>query len=92
MYALHELRLLAETYCVATGLSRGAVSEAAAGHRKLFARLAAGGGCRAESAERAGLWFERNWPASVAWPLERRIVGIIDGATIELTRHRPEAA
>jgi hypothetical protein len=61
------LKMLARTYCDATGTSLHALG-AKAGHPKLFKRLFAGEGFHSSSGEQAILWFAANWPDDLAWP------------------------
>lgn len=67
-FTIVQLRVLAETFCAATGQTLHAISTAATSNPKLFPRLIEGYGCTAENAERASAWFAANWPAGVPWP------------------------
>jgi hypothetical protein len=70
-YSIAQLRILAERYCDATDQTPHAVSGFIFGNRnrKVIARLLDGGGCTAESLERASEWFAGNWPDKQPWPI-----------------------
>jgi hypothetical protein len=74
MYSRRELVILARAYVAASGMAPSTLGIKAAGNDRLFIRLFAGLDCKASSAERASLWFEKNWPPAglLEWPAEVR--------------------
>ncbi len=69
LYPLSELRILAETYCEAEGLTPAVLGQRMGINDKIFPRLLEGKGCTAANAEKASEWFAANWPRGIAWPL-----------------------
>ena len=67
-YTVAELLTLGVFYMRAKGVSQTKLSTVAAGHNRLFERLAAGYDCRTQAAMRASDWFDANWPVDLAWP------------------------
>jgi hypothetical protein len=63
-----DLLTLATTYCQATGERLWPVSAMATGSEGTLYRIRRGHGCHSRTAERAGEWFDRNWPADLPWP------------------------
>jgi hypothetical protein len=72
MYSTAELVRLANVYIDWAGISISRMGELAADNDKLFHRLMSGLDCYASSAERASRFFDRHWPAKVAWPADVR--------------------
>jgi len=85
MYTIDQLVVLARAYVAATGVALSTVSlRAVPGNDRFFGGLIAGRDCSARNAERAGNWFDENWPDTVPWPKEvprRRLL------PKEITRH-----
>jgi hypothetical protein len=69
-FTTRQLCILAETYCAATKIALSGLSAKVTGdsNHKLFHRLIDGLGCTLENAERASLWFVKNWPDGIQWP------------------------
>lgn len=70
MYRLAELKRLAEVYLEATGVTANLLSNDISGgsNNRMIGRLFEGKGMTGESVEAASDFFDRNWPAWVAWP------------------------
>lgn len=77
-FSTAQLRILAERYCDATKQTPYAVSGLIFGdrNRKVISRLLDGGGCTAESLERASEWFSANWPDGRPWPISASRNGV----------------
>lgn len=67
-FSIDQLRVLANAYCAATGVSVSALGEKVSDNHKLFRRLLNGADCTYRNAEQASVWFAENWPADVPWP------------------------
>jgi hypothetical protein len=69
-FSAQQLCTLAEAYCAATGEPLSTLSERVTEktNNKLFGRLADGFSCTLDNAERASVWFAKNWPEGVSWP------------------------
>jgi hypothetical protein len=70
-FSISQLRILAGRYCDITSQTPHAVSGLIFGdrNRKVITRLLDGGGCTAESLERASEWLAANWPDNHPWPI-----------------------
>lgn len=70
IYRPHELVILADAYCKATGKHKTALIGELGVNDKLFRRLAAGLGCHSDTLIQASTWFITNWPDEAEWPAQ----------------------
>jgi hypothetical protein len=71
MYSVAEIRRLALVYSGAKGKRLSTVSKHACGNKQSLVRLESGKNMRSDTLERAGKWFEQNWPSNTPWPLSQ---------------------
>ena len=69
MYSASEVRRLADVYSGAKKRRLSTISVQACGNWASLGRLAEGKAMRSDTLERAGQWFDQNWPSGVPWPL-----------------------
>jgi len=67
-----QLKILVEHRCRHAGITPGVLANRIYGesNRKALARLMAGHGISATSAERASAWMLETWPPETPWPEE----------------------
>lgn len=75
-----ELLTVADAFCAARTLSRSRVSTIVFNDGKKLDLVAGGADLQTGKFEAAMLWFSKNWPEHVAWPLgiSRPSVNVVD--------------
>lgn len=71
MFTASQLGNLSIAYAEATGTTVATLGRLLFGDHRFFKKLISGeAGCTIGNAERASLWFIKNWPSDVPWPAD----------------------